>query len=760
MRATAARSVLPALIVGFVVPALLVAVAGAQAPSARTVLTVHWSAEDFPTTPLLDEAIRRTVLSGSDTPVDYFAEYLESDRFAPEDASAALADYIRRKYRGRHIDAVVAVSDPSLEFVERYRAELFPDAPIVASMSTLPDPRRRESGAGITGILGGVAYDKTLDLALQLHPATRRVFVVAYSPNSRLADRVHTALRDVSDRVPLTYLEEPSVAGLLAAVRAVPADSLILFIRHSQEDRGAVLFPNEVAQMVSQAAPVPVYGISDLYLGTGIVGGVVTSRERLGTRLGQMTRQLLAGAQATGIPIEPVPHVPTFDWRQIRRWRIDEAALPPDATIRFRQPGAWELYRGYIIGAIALLLVQSSLIGALLVQRSRRRRVEAALRESEAHFRVTADTAPVMIWRSGADRTCDFFNLPWLAFTGRSLEQELGDGWTGSVHPDDLATCLATYRAAFDAREPFRMEFRMRRFDGEYRWVLDTGIPRREPDGRFAGYIGSRLDITDRLLAETALQEAQDELRRKSRLSALGEFAASIAHEIRQPLTAIIMNARSCLRGIGGGEPDLEELKAGLLDVVEASQRAEEVIQRNRRLFRDKTVEVVPLDINAVIRETVVLAAARLRDSQVTLITALADDLPAVSGDRIELQQVLLNLIDNAVDALDAVAAGSRRVEVSSSLAEDQSVVVAVADNGVGLAHVDVRRMFTLAYTTKAKGTGVGLSISRSIIDAHRGRLWAEQNPSGGAIFRFTVPVRTPVDLERPAQREQSVSQI
>ena len=195
MRATAARSVLPALIVGFVVPALLVpatAAAGAQAPSARTVLTVHWSAEDFPTTPLLDEAIRRAVLSGSDTPVDYFAEYLESDRFAPEDASAALADYIRRKYRGRHIDAVVAVSDPALEFVERYRAELFPDAPIVASMSTLLDSRRRESDPGITGILGGVAYDKTLDLALQLHPATRRVFVVAYSPNSRLADRVHT----------------------------------------------------------------------------------------------------------------------------------------------------------------------------------------------------------------------------------------------------------------------------------------------------------------------------------------------------------------------------------------------------------------------------------------------------------------------------------------------------------------------------------------------------------------------------------------
>ena len=204
------------------------------------------------------------------------------------------------------------------------------------------------------------------------------------------------------------------------------------------------------------------------------------------------------------------------------------------------------------------------------------------------------------------------------------------------------------------------------------------------------------------------------------------------------------MNARSCLRGIGGGTPDFEDLKAGLLDVVEASQRADEVIQRNRRLFRDQTVEAVPLDINGVIRETIVLATARLRDSQVTLVTALADDLPAVSGDRIELQQVLLNLIDNAIDAMDPVAAGSRRIDVSSSPDDDQSVGVAVADNGVGLDHVDVRHMFTLAYTTKAKGTGVGLSISRSIIDAHHGRLWQEPYLSGGAIFASPCPPGRP----------------
>ena len=160
-------------------------------------------------------------------------------------------------------------------------------------------------------------------------------------------------------------------------------------------------------------------------------------------------------------------------------------------------------------------------------------------------------------------------------------------------------------------------------------------------------------DITERHRAETALNEAQAELRRSSRLSALGQFAASIAHEIRQPLTAIVINARSCLRVIDQAPPDLEEIKAGLLDVVEASQRAEEVIRRNRRLFRDQAVDVEPLDINGVITEAISLVMPRIEHHGVTIVTSLASHLPAIGGDRIELQQVLLNLMNNAVEAME-----------------------------------------------------------------------------------------------------------
>jgi PAS domain S-box-containing protein len=560
-----------------------------------------------------------------------------------------------------------------------------------------------------------------------------------------LVEGIRPELLPFAKRVELTYFEEPSIDRLLAAVRALPADSIVLFARHSREEGANALLPADVARLVSEASPVPVYGISNVYMGTGIVGGMLASREQIGRRLGEMTRSILSGAPAKDIPIEQIPLRATLDWRQLTRWGIDPSVLTDGADLRFRQPTIWENYSRYIITVVVLIALQTLFISALLVQRRQRQAAEAALRESEANFRIMADTAPVMVWRAGVDKKCDFVNQPWLSFTGRTLEQELGDGWIDCMHPDDRAASFEIYDKAINAREPFRIEYRARRFDGEYRVVLGTGVPRWESDGAFAGYIGSCIDISDRRQAERALQETHAELSRVSRLTALGEFAASIAHEVRQPLTAIIINARICLRWLSAPEPDLEEVKAGLLDVVTAGQRAEEVIKRNRELFRHHKVEAAAIDINTVISDAAAVVAWRLRDNDITLVTSLTEGLPAVIGDRIELEQVLLNLIANSIDAMEGVSPESRRIDISSASTSEGFVQVTVTDQGTGLEGVDVERMFTLSYTTKDAGTGVGLSVSRSIIEAHGGKLWAEQNPGRGATFCFTIPAHSSV---------------
>ena len=391
--------------------------------------------------------------------------------------------------------------------------------------------------------------------------------------------------------------------------------------------------------------------------------------------------------------------------------------------------------------AIGLPLIVAGIAAGWMLERGRRRRAEAEAREHEAQ-RAIVNEAPVMIWRTRVDMGCDFVNPWWLSFTGRTLDEELGNGWLEGVHPEDRAATFTAYATAFDARVPCRMEYRLRRFDGAYRWVLDLGTPRFDAIGDFAGYIGCCFDITDWKEAEHALEDARAEITRVSRLTALGEYAAALSHELRQPLAAMIMNAGAGLSLIDQGVRDRETLREVFQDVVRAGHRAEEVISRNRELFRHQELQPSALDINAVVGEVVVLSAARLRERRVTVETQLADDLPIVIGDRIELLQVLLNLVGNAIDAMEEMRPSERRITITTSRLHQSDVVVGVKDCGIGLAAVDMQRLFKLSYTTKPAGTGVGLSVSRSIVHAHGGRIWASQNPDRGATFSFTLPVR------------------
>ena len=366
-----------------------VSVSTAQAQSHKTVLTIHSGAENYPANPVLDEGIRQALGSRRDLAIDYFAEYLESDLFPGRRAELAFRDYIRRKYAGRRIDAVITITLPALQFALARRRELFPGAPLIFA-GAVPDEVVRRSRGVVTGMRVGNAWAETLKLALALHPGTQRVFVVAKGPAEQVA-LVRAELREFESRVGLTYVSEESVAALLRVVRGVPPRSVVLYVWHSQEEAGHIQYPNEIVPLVAGAAPVPVYGSSDLYVGSGVVGGVVRGTRATGVRLGELALRVLGGTPTRNIPIEMPRLVTIVDWRQLRRWDIDPSRLPSGTDVRFRVPTMWESYRPYVIGAVTVVIAQLLLIAALFSQRERLRRAEHVVRAREVKLQFSYD---------------------------------------------------------------------------------------------------------------------------------------------------------------------------------------------------------------------------------------------------------------------------------------------------------------------------------------------------------------------------------
>jgi PAS domain S-box-containing protein len=371
---------------------------------------------------------------------------------------------------------------------------------------------------------------------------------------------------------------------------------------------------------------------------------------------------------------------------------------------------------------------------------TQRKLTEEALLESEMRFRVVADAAPVMIWMSDTDKQGVFFNRGWLEFTGRTLDQELGEGWLKGVHLEDLAHCLDVCGAAFGRREPFTVEYRLRRKDGEYRWLIDTGTPRFESDGTFLGYIGSCIDITARKQAELQRQRQDTELARVGRVALMGEFAASLAHEINNPVGAMVANASAGQRMLANGQLGTDELRELLADIVADGHRAREVIQGVRNMVRRGEPSHAVVRIDDVLRDLLQIVRAEALERNVKIKQQINSDAGSVRANRVQLLQVLLNLTLNAFEAMSVNRPDARCLVISSDPNSNGEVVIQVRDQGPGFPPGMSKELFEPFFSTKAEGTGMGLAIARSIVEAHKGILSCENCESGGACFTVRLP--------------------
>lgn len=372
-----------------------------------------------------------------------------------------------------------------------------------------------------------------------------------------------------------------------------------------------------------------------------------------------------------------------------------------------------------------------------------RLRQEQALREVEQRFHRMVDSLPEMIWMSGTNALCLYFNRQWLEFTGRCMQEELGDGWLEGVHPDDRDQCLQIYRAAFAAQRPFTMEYRLRRYDGDYRWVLDTGRPWHDADAKFAGFIGSALDITERKEAEEALQRHRDELAHLSRLTVMGEMATSLAHELNQPLTAIMNYAEGGVLRLRQEFKGHSDFLCVLREIAALATQAANILRSVRNFVRKQQERWQSVDANAVVEAALSLIADQIRNNRIRLNVVLAPDLPRVRGRYIQLEQVVLNLILNAIEATAGVTDRQRAIDIQTAVNPASEVEVRVLDNGVGLAPEITHQVFEPFFTTKVRGLGMGLPICRTIVEVHHGRIWSSPAEDHGTCFGIAIPAES-----------------
>jgi PAS domain S-box-containing protein len=361
------------------------------------------------------------------------------------------------------------------------------------------------------------------------------------------------------------------------------------------------------------------------------------------------------------------------------------------------------------------------------------------LRESEAKFRSAIDGIAGLVAIMASNGELETVNRQILDYFGLSMDEL--ENWETSdvVHAGDCSRILELYKRSIAAGIPFQFELRLRRFDGEYRWFENRGVPILDDSGHILRWYILLVDIEDRVRAQARLQQLQSDFAHLNRLNMMGELAASLSHEITQPIASARNNARAAQNFLNKQAPDLDEVREALGCVVADTDRAGEIVDRIRDQIKKAPPRKDHFDLNAAINEVTVLARNVIMQNGVSVQTRLAEGLFPIHGDRVQLQQVVMNLLLNAVEAMGASQAGARELLISTEQ-DHKGVLVAVRDSGPGIDTAHLERAFDPFYTTKSRGMGMGLSICRSIIDAHGGRLWAEANKTRGTVFQFSLP--------------------
>lgn len=631
-----ARSLTVTALVMAVLMSAIPAMASAQATDRkgemRRVVILNATDPYLPAFLALDGAMRDAIETQAKAATELYAEALDMHRFPRELLDHDVVMLMSKKYRDLKVDVVVAAAPIALDFVQRYKDEIWPGAAIVFNSVPPSSLSERSLDADTVGIPVQFEFGQTLDLALTMRPDTRRIAVVAGNaePDHRHLSYAKPALDSFAGRVEIQYIVGLTLDETIAAVRTLPPDSVVLYLTMFRDGADTPHVPRNVLQRVAGASQAPVFGVFESYLGHGIAAGAITTYSEQGRRTGELVARVLNGEAPLEIGIQPAGKPGCIaDWQQLDRWGMDERHLPADCEVRFKTVTVWEQYRWSILVILAVILAQASTIFALAISVRRLKQSQLTLAQEN----------------------------------GRRIQVEA-----------------------------------------------------------FAGQLRRRLTCF-------------------SKERSLGTMATAIAHEINQPLIAIQNYAQAAKRRIKNNVDDKPKLIELFAKIEGQAQRAGNITQRVRSVVGRNSPMLQPVSLCPLIEEAISLMESEIDNRKCKIQCESNGIYPIVSGDGLQIQLVLVNLLQNAMKSVCSEDRLDRDINIDVCMVGEKDVQVSVTDRGTGIAPALVPEIFELFASESRDGLGMGLAVSKAIIEAHGGKLWYEANPAGGAIFRFTLGV-------------------